>query len=93
MGYWLGQAYWGRGIATTALVAVSDFAFSAFDLHRLFALPFAENRASRRGTEKAGYQLDAILRSSAIKDGRILDQACTDSTRTAVTKLEGLRLN
>jgi ribosomal-protein-alanine N-acetyltransferase len=82
VGYWLGQEYWGRGIVTTALVAVSDFAFSAFDLHRLFALPFAENVASRRVLEKAGYELEAILRSSAIKDGRILDQALYGKMRT-----------
>jgi [ribosomal protein S5]-alanine N-acetyltransferase len=85
VGYWLGQAYWGRGIVTAALVAVSDFAFSAFDLHRLFALPFAENRASRRVLEKAGYELEAILRTSAIKDGRILDQALYGRLRTDST--------
>jgi RimJ/RimL family protein N-acetyltransferase len=82
VGYWLGQDYWGRGIVTAALVAVSAFAFSEFDLHRLFALPFAENVASRRVLEKAGYELEAILRSSAIKDGRILDQALYGMTRT-----------
>jgi RimJ/RimL family protein N-acetyltransferase len=82
VGYWLGQAYWGRGIATAALVAISDYAFSAFELHRLFALPFAENVASRRVLEKAGYELEAILRSSAIKDGRILDQALYGKMRT-----------
>jgi RimJ/RimL family protein N-acetyltransferase len=82
VGYWLGQAYWGRGIVTAALVAVSDFAFSSFELHRLFALPFAENVASRRVLEKAGYALEAILRSSAIKDGRILDQALYGKMRT-----------
>lgn len=82
VGYWLGEAHWGRGIATVALGGISEYAFEAFDLHRLFALPFAENLASRRVLEKAGYRLEAILRMSAIKDGRILDQALYSRTRT-----------
>jgi [ribosomal protein S5]-alanine N-acetyltransferase len=82
VGYWLGEEYWGRGIATAAVAATSDFAFANFDLHRLFALPFAENIASRRVLEKAGYRLEAILRTSAVKDGRIQDQALYARTRT-----------
>jgi RimJ/RimL family protein N-acetyltransferase len=82
VGYWLGEAYWGRGITTAAVGALTGFAFANFDLHRLFALPFAENLPSRRVLEKAGYTLEAILRTSAVKDGRILDQALYGRTRT-----------
>lgn len=82
VGYWLGEAYWGRSIATAAVGALSEFAFANFDLHRLFALPFAGNLASRRVLEKAGYTLEAILRTSAIKEGRIVDQALYGRTRT-----------
>ena len=42
--------------------------------HTVFALPFAHNTASCRVLEKAGYALEARLRRSAIKDGKILDQ-------------------
>jgi ribosomal-protein-alanine N-acetyltransferase len=74
LGYWLGEKYWGRGIATAAVRAVTEHAMSAHDLVRVFALPFAHNRASARVLEKAGFALEGVLRSSAIKDGRILDQ-------------------
>jgi RimJ/RimL family protein N-acetyltransferase len=74
IGYWLGEAYWGRGIATEALGAVTRLAISRHGLTRVFALPFAWNRASCRVLEKCGYQLEARLRRSAIKDGRIVDQ-------------------
>ena len=74
VGYWLGEAYWGRGIVTEALVAVSRYAAEAHGLTRLFALPFAYNLASCRVLEKAGYVLEARLRRSAIKDGVIVDQ-------------------
>jgi len=74
VGYWLGEAFWGRGIATDALVAITRYAIETFGFTRLFALPFAHNVASCRVLEKAGYTLEARLRNSAIKDGRICDQ-------------------
>jgi RimJ/RimL family protein N-acetyltransferase len=74
VGYWLGEAYWGRGIVTEALVAVSRHALDQHKLTRLFALPFAYNAGSCRVLEKAGYTLEARLRRSAIKDGQIVDQ-------------------
>jgi RimJ/RimL family protein N-acetyltransferase len=74
VGYWLGRAYWGHGMATEALVAITRYAIETHGLTRLFALPFAHNTASCRVLEKAGYVLEARLRRSAIKDGRVLDQ-------------------
>lgn len=74
IGYWLGEAYWGRGIVSEALVAVTAYAMDAHLLTRVFALPFANNSASCRVLEKAGYVTEARLRRSAIKDGTIQDQ-------------------
>jgi RimJ/RimL family protein N-acetyltransferase len=74
LGYWIGETYWGRGIATAAVRAVTEHALAAHGLVRVFALPFAHNRASARVLEKAGFALEGVLRSSAIKDGRVLDQ-------------------
>ena len=36
VGYWLGEPFWGRGIATAALRAFTEYAFSQFDLLRLY---------------------------------------------------------
>ena len=74
VGYWLGEKYWGRGIATEALRAVTDYAIATHGLTRLFAVPFAWNAASCRVLEKAGYVLEARLRRSCVKDGKITDQ-------------------
>jgi len=74
IGYWLGEAAWGRGIVTEALQAVTAEVFRRFELTRIYALPFADNRASVRVLEKAGYTLEGHLRQSAIKDGVIRDQ-------------------
>jgi ribosomal-protein-alanine N-acetyltransferase len=74
IGYWVGRAYWGRGIATDAVRAVTEHAFTTHDLTRVYALPFAENAASIRVLEKAGYVREGLLRRSAIKDGVVRDQ-------------------
>jgi len=74
IGYWLGKAVWGRGVATEALIAVTTEVFARFDLTRLYAVPFADHVASVRVLEKAGYVREGHLRQSAIKDGKIRDQ-------------------
>jgi [ribosomal protein S5]-alanine N-acetyltransferase len=75
IGYWLGTAFWGRGIATAAVRATTAYALGAHpELRRIYALPFAWNPASARVLEKAGFQREGTLRQSAVKDGRIVDQ-------------------
>ena len=74
IGYWLAEPFWGRGITTEALVAVTRLAIETHGLTRVYALPFAWNIGSCRVLEKAGYVLEARLRQSAIKDGRVTDQ-------------------
>ncbi|MFN8064997.1 MAG: GNAT family protein [Vicinamibacterales bacterium] len=74
VGYWLGQPFWGGGICTDVLRAVTSYAIREHGLTRLFAVPFADNAASCRVLEKAGYVLEGTMRRSAIKDGRIRDQ-------------------
>ncbi len=74
IGYWLGEKYWGRGIATRALAGFTRFAMTAYQLERIYALPLASNSASCRVLEKAGYRLEGRLRRSAIKAGVVQDQ-------------------
>jgi RimJ/RimL family protein N-acetyltransferase len=54
---------------------VTDHVFTTANLLRLFALPFADNGASARVLEKAGFMREAILRSSSVKYGQPRDQA------------------
>jgi ribosomal-protein-alanine N-acetyltransferase len=74
IGYWLGESYWGRGICTEAVRAVTAYAIEHHSLTRVFAVPFAHNAGSQRVLEKAGYVREGRMRRSAIKDGRICDQ-------------------
>ena len=74
IGYWIGEDFWGRGVATEALGMTTDSMFDRLNLLRLFALPFAENAASIRVLEKSGYVRDGVLRRSAVKNGEPRDQ-------------------
>ncbi len=74
IGYWLGEAHWGRGIMSDVVRSFTTYAFGAYDLLRLYALVFEWNRGSCRVLEKAGYTLEARLRRAVVKDGHVLDQ-------------------
>lgn len=73
LGYYLGEPYWGRGFATEAVRQICDYIYRNTDIIRIFAEPFAYNTASCRVLEKAGFQLEGLLRSNAVKNGCILD--------------------
>ncbi|MXW35086.1 MAG: GNAT family N-acetyltransferase [Chloroflexi bacterium] len=74
VGYWLGEPFWGRGIATAALQAVTEYAFAHHDLVRIDAAVFEWNPASARVLEKAGYVFEGRLRESVTKEGQTIDQ-------------------
>lgn len=75
IGYWLGTSFWGRGIMTAALAALTARAFDRHEeLQRIYAVPFAWSGASIRVLEKAGYCLEGRMRHSAIKNGQVSDQ-------------------
>ena len=73
LGYYLGEPYWGKGFATEAVRQICDYIYRNTDIIRIFAEPFAYNAASCRVLEKAGFQLEGVLRSNAVKNGRVQD--------------------
>jgi ribosomal-protein-alanine N-acetyltransferase len=74
IGFWLGEEFWGRGIMTEAVKAVTDYGFSTFGLVRIFAGVFEWNRASMKVLEKSGYHLEARLRKHVTKNGKSVDE-------------------
>jgi len=74
IGYWIGEPFWGKGIASLALIALSKYAFEQFDLNRIFAGVFQGNKASMRVLEKSGFVLEGRLRKSVYKENRFKDQ-------------------
>ena len=73
VGYWLGEPFWGQGIATAAVRAFVKYVFATFDLVRLDACLYEWNPASARVLEKAGFTFEARLKSAVFKDGQLID--------------------
>lgn len=89
VGYWLGEAVWGQGIATAALSTFAEWAFNEFSLRRLYAMPLVSNQASRRVLEKVGFQLEGILRQHVCKAGIVQDQAIYGLLRNELVPYPG----
>lgn len=73
MGYYIGEPYWGKGLGTSAVNQACNYIYENTDIIRIFAEPFAYNKASCRVLEKAGFQVEGLLRNNAIKNGKVLD--------------------
>ena len=80
-GYWLGEEFWGRGIMSEVIPAFAEYCFENFSLHRLYAEAYANNPASARVLEKAGFVLEGRLRKNVVKDAQILDSLLYARTR------------
>ena len=74
LGYWLGRAFWGRGITTAAVRAMCEFAFARSDLERIQAHVFESNIASCRVLEKVGFKLDGVHRRAVFKNGGFVNE-------------------
>ncbi len=75
LGYYLAEKYWGKGLMTQAVRMLCRKLFDQTDILRIYAEPFSYNTGSRRVLEKAGFSLEGIMRSNAVKNGRVLDMA------------------
>jgi ribosomal-protein-alanine N-acetyltransferase len=73
IGYFIGEAFWGKGIATTSVSLFIDYIKKHFDVLRVYAEVFEHNRASMKVLEKNDFHLESIRRRSVIKNNVIMD--------------------
>lgn len=74
LGYWLGEEYWGRGIATEAAGAFLRWSFETFPwLVKVAADAYSWNEASQRVLMKIGMKKEGTLRMAICKAGRYGD--------------------
>ncbi len=72
-GYWLGQPYWGRGLASEALGALLRFGFEELRLNKIYATHIASNFASGRVMLKNGMVKEGELVQHTRRDGQYYD--------------------
>lgn len=74
VGYWIGEPFWGKGIASQVLHSITQLGFSRLQLNRMFAGVFEWNKAGMRVLEKCGYQLEGISYKHIRKKGQLVDE-------------------
>jgi len=88
LGYWVGRAYWGEGIATAAVRALVPHALRELKLYRLQARVFSDNPASMKVLERCGFVREAILHRLVVKNYRLLDMHVYAITRDTLDAAE-----
>ena len=76
VGYWIDEAYAGRGIIPTTLAMAVDHCFGVVGLHRLEASIRPENHASRRVVEKLGFREEGVRVRQLHINGAWRDHVC-----------------
>lgn len=74
IGYWLGEDYWGKGIASRAVKLLVPYGLNTLGFVRLQTGVFAHNLASMKVLEKNGFVKEAIFKNAVIKNGSVLDE-------------------
>jgi len=77
IGYWLGRPYWGRGLATEAVAGALSWARKIWRRRVVVSGHFADNPASGRVLEKAGF----------LYTGEIQPRHCTARGEVADTRM------
>ena len=72
--YWLGEKFWGRGIASEALKLITDYAFKKLKkLRRIEGMVYSWNVASKKVLEKNSYVCEGLLHNYIKRGDKMID--------------------
>lgn len=83
VGYWVARDRNGRGLASRALAAIVNYAFTDLDLHRLEATTAVDNVASQRVLARTGFTQIGVARKrifirGAWRDSLLFERVADD---------------
>ena len=81
IGYYLIPEFYGRGIMTAAAKMICAEAFEKLDISRIEGTVFEPNIGSRRVLEKAGFELEGVLKNSFCKNGKLYNECIYGSVK------------
>lgn len=87
LGYWLGRAFWGSGLATQAAQALTDHAFGTLEADLVEVRCRVVNGASRRVIQKCGFHYAGTSLDTSLVAGRVasetyrMDRRCWQSLK------------
>lgn len=74
IGYFIGEPYWNKGIASAAVTLITDFGFKNLGFARIHTGVYEYNPASQRVLEKCGYIKEGVFRKSIFKNNQLWDE-------------------
>jgi RimJ/RimL family protein N-acetyltransferase len=73
LGYFVGEKFWGKGIATEAIRQMVEYIQKSSDVVRIYAEVFDYNKASMKVLEKNDFYLESVRKKAAIKNNVMID--------------------
>lgn len=73
IGYWIGEPFWNKGIATKVIKLVAAYGFRELGLEKIQASVFAHNAASIKVLLKNGFQSDGIFKNLILKNNQFYE--------------------
>lgn len=74
IGYWLGEAYWGKGIIKQVIPQIVDYGFKNLDIVRIFARIYGTNIPSQKVIEQSDFKLEGKFEKTIFKNNEFLDE-------------------
>ena len=74
IGYFLGEPFWNKGIATVAVKLISDYGFRELGIVRIQTGIYEYNPASMRVLEKCGFIREGVFKKSVFKMNQLWDE-------------------
>jgi RimJ/RimL family protein N-acetyltransferase len=74
IGYWIGEPFWNKGIATQAVKLITNYGLNKLDYIRIHTGVFEYNIGSMKVLEKCGYKRDGVFEKAIIKNGKIFNE-------------------
>nr|WP_319401586.1 GNAT family protein [uncultured Carboxylicivirga sp.] len=74
LGYWIGEPFWGQGIVSKAVNQIINFAFTTYDIDRIYASVFGSNLGSQKVLQKNNFKLEARFENTVFKKDRYEDE-------------------
>jgi RimJ/RimL family protein N-acetyltransferase len=89
IGYWIDKDIRGKGVGTTAVKVITNYAIQTIGFKRIEALVDSENIYSQKLLLSAGYAKEGLLRERSTKDsGLQVDMVMLAATSSTWTGLE-----
>ncbi|EGR0791484.1 N-acetyltransferase [Vibrio vulnificus] len=75
IGYWLSQAFQGRGIISKSVLKLIDIAFNELGMQKVQIAAAVENTPSRKVCKRLGFNFEGIITRAENINGRVVDHA------------------